>query len=105
MREPEGIESPRPGRPKKTPWSKGRDLDVRNVEAVGSNPITSTESPGQGLEVAVPQGFRSVRRDLVGEEGAGERYGKGRRAYRSGSETPGWMTKPWASPFCILIGS
>ena len=43
MREREGIESPRPGRSQKTPWSKGRDLDIRNVEAVGSNPITSTD--------------------------------------------------------------
>jgi hypothetical protein len=42
MREPEGIESPRLGRSQKTPWSKSPDLNIRNVEAVGSNPITST---------------------------------------------------------------
>ena len=50
MREREGIESPRPGRSQKTPWSKGRDLDIRNVEAVGSNPITSTKGQVTGLE-------------------------------------------------------
>jgi hypothetical protein len=31
MREPEGIEIPRPGRSLKTPWSRGRDLDIRSV--------------------------------------------------------------------------
>jgi hypothetical protein len=43
MREPEGIESPRPGKSSKTPRSKGRDLDIRNVEEEGSNPFTSTK--------------------------------------------------------------
>jgi hypothetical protein len=42
MREPEGIEMPLPGRSQKTPWSKGRDLDVRNVEVDRSSPFTST---------------------------------------------------------------
>jgi hypothetical protein len=42
------------GGPRKGPWSKGRDLDIRNVEAVGSNPITSTKSPGQRAKVGSP---------------------------------------------------
>jgi hypothetical protein len=59
MREPEGIESPRPGRPKKTPWSNGRDLDVRNVEAEGSSPFTSTLTR---VDPTNAQGFLGVRR-------------------------------------------
>ena len=54
MWRPEGIESLRPGQHWKTPWSKGRELHIRNVEAVGSNPITSTESPGQRPESGIP---------------------------------------------------
>ena len=42
MREPEGIETPLPGKSSERPWSKHREPDIRNVEAVGSNPITST---------------------------------------------------------------
>jgi hypothetical protein len=59
MRESEGIESPRPGKAWKTSWSNGRKLYIRNVEAVGSNPITSTE------KVQVRAGrihFRALRR-------------------------------------------
>ena len=55
MREPEGTESLRPGRSEKIPWSKGREVDVRNVEAVGSNPITSTRSPVQRAKVGSPR--------------------------------------------------
>ena len=42
MREPEGIETPLPGKSSERSWSKRREPDIRNVEAVGSNPITST---------------------------------------------------------------
>ena len=71
MREREGIESPGPGRSQKTPWSKGRETYIRNVEAVGSNPITSTEGPGQGLG----SGIRDVTlRDLIGEQSPEDRY-------------------------------
>jgi hypothetical protein len=56
MRESEGIESPRTGRSSKTLWSKGRKLYIRNVEAVGSNPITSTKKVQViGLKVDSPQ--------------------------------------------------
>jgi len=49
VREREGIATPRPGKSLRRSWSKDRELHIRNVEAVGSNPITSTylESPGQ----------------------------------------------------------
>ncbi len=42
MREPEGIATPPPGNSSERAWSKHREPDIRNVEAVGSNPITST---------------------------------------------------------------
>jgi hypothetical protein len=65
VREPEGIESPRPGRSAKTPWSKGHDLDIRNVEAVGSNPITSTEAQVNGLKW-IPVASKSTHERYVG---------------------------------------
>ena len=34
MREPEGIETALPGRSSERPWSKHREPDIRNVEAV-----------------------------------------------------------------------
>ena len=43
-------------------------LHIRDVGAVGSNPITSTKSPGQGLESGSPQEPHLGRRDLIGEE-------------------------------------
>ena len=46
----EGIKASSPGHPCEGPWSGRRDPYIRNVEAVGSNPITSTKSPGQRLE-------------------------------------------------------
>ena len=55
MREPEGIETPPPGRSSESPWSQHREPDIRNVEAVGSNPITSTKSPGQRPKVGSPR--------------------------------------------------
>ena len=42
------------------PWSKHREPDIRNVEAVGSNPITSTKSPVQRLESGSPAGQKSA---------------------------------------------
>jgi hypothetical protein len=57
MMEPEMIQSPRPGRSRKTPWSKGCDLDIRNVEAVGSNPITPPKVLVKGARKWVPQNF------------------------------------------------
>ena len=68
MREPEGIETPPPGQPSERTWSKGREPDIRNVEAVGSNPITSTESPGQRAKRGIPNeqnGFGEFYFDLV----------------------------------------
>jgi len=51
MREPEGVETPPPGKSSERPWSKHREPDIRNVEAVGSNPITSTrEGPVKRAE-------------------------------------------------------
>jgi hypothetical protein len=38
----EGDASPLPASSSESPWSGQRDLYIRNVEAVGSNPITST---------------------------------------------------------------
>ena len=54
MREPEGIETPPPGQPSERTWSKGREPDIRNVEAVGSSPITSTKAQVNGLSVGSP---------------------------------------------------
>ena len=42
MREPEGIATPLPAISSGRPWSKHREPDVRNAEAEGSNPFTST---------------------------------------------------------------
>ena len=42
MREPEGIATPRPGISSERPWSKHREPHIRNAEAEGSNPFTST---------------------------------------------------------------
>jgi hypothetical protein len=63
VREPEGIETPLPGKSSERPWSKGREPDIRNVEAVGSNPITSTDgSPGQRADGGIPIETRSRKR-------------------------------------------
>ena len=43
MRSTEGIGKPLPGTSSERLWSAGRDPYIRNVEAVGSNPITSTK--------------------------------------------------------------
>ena len=42
MRESEGIETPLPGMSSESTWSKHREPDIRNVEAEGSSPFTST---------------------------------------------------------------
>ena len=56
MREPEGIETPRPGQSSERPWSKRREPDIRNVEAEGSSPFTSTRSPrSKGLKWEPPE--------------------------------------------------
>ncbi len=44
MREPEGIETPPPGQPSERTWSRGREPYIRNVEAEGSSPFTSTKA-------------------------------------------------------------
>ena len=55
MREPEAVETPPPGKYSERPRSKHREPDIRNVEAVGSNPITSTkESPVQWTDGGSP---------------------------------------------------
>jgi hypothetical protein len=59
VREVEGITMPRLGSSQERPWSKHREPHVRNVEAVGSNPITSTrKSPGHGAEGGLPEAQR-----------------------------------------------
>ena len=42
MRQPEGTETLLPGKSSERPWSKHREPDIRNAEAEGSNPFTST---------------------------------------------------------------
>jgi hypothetical protein len=47
MRGAEGIAAGLPGRSSESTWSEGSKNYIRNVEAEGSNPFTSTkESPG-----------------------------------------------------------
>jgi hypothetical protein len=66
VREPEGIETPPPGKSSETPWSKHREPDIRNVEAVGSNPITSTKKAQvNGLKVGPPKGCHPEKRGRV----------------------------------------
>ena len=85
MRSAEGTFVARLGRSSKRTWSEGSKNYIRNVEAVGSNPITSTESPGQGLKwdpqcydsdrlgagilprPSEPRPLRSDRADGIGE--------------------------------------
>jgi hypothetical protein len=66
VREPEGIETPPPGKSSERPWSKRQEPDIRNVEAVGSNPITSTKKAQvNGLTVGVPQRHHPGKRGRV----------------------------------------
>jgi len=56
VREPEGIETPLPGKSSERPWSKHREPDIRNVEAEGSSPFTSTKRPrSQAPRVGSPE--------------------------------------------------
>ena len=48
MREPEGIETPPPGKFSERPWSKHREPDIRIVEVGGSSPLTSTKGLFKG---------------------------------------------------------
>jgi hypothetical protein len=50
VREPEGVETPPPGKSSERPWSKHREPDIRNVEAEGSSPFTSTKAQVRGLK-------------------------------------------------------
>ena len=73
MREPEGITTPLPGTSSERTWSKHREPDIRNVEAEGSSPFTSTKGPGQRPYSGIPQNFvwsDVTFRDLIGEESA-----------------------------------
>ena len=58
MREPEGIATPLPAISSERPWSKHREPDIRNVEAEGSSPFTSTKGPGQRAKVGSPRMIR-----------------------------------------------
>ena len=55
MREPEGIETPLPGKSSERSWSKHREPDIRNVEAEGSSPFTSTKGSGHRAKVGSPR--------------------------------------------------
>src|ERR1039458_14610 len=81
----------RPATSSEKSWSEARNRYVRNVEAVGSNPITSTKSPGQGVGGGIPPEFHVVRRerDVIGEESAFERYVVIRRTHGSRPEGAG----------------
>ena len=100
MRGVEGIAAVRPGRSSDSTWSEGSKNYIRNVEAVGSNPITSTKSPGHRTEGGSPRkdtlpSFWSVSlRALMAECGSpldGGRDGKRRR--RRGIQGAGAITQ------------
>ena len=50
MREPEGIATLLPGKSSERTWSKHREPDIRNAEAEGSSPFTSTKGQVKGLK-------------------------------------------------------
>jgi hypothetical protein len=56
VRGAEGTPDVQPGRSSGSSWSEGSKNYFRNVEAVGSNPITSTKGPGQRPKVGSPTG-------------------------------------------------
>jgi hypothetical protein len=60
MMEREGAIALLPATLSETPWSEGSKKYIRNVEAVGSNPITSTEVLVRGLLVD-PHSFKKYR--------------------------------------------
>ena len=74
MREPEGIETPLPAKSSERPWLKHREPDIRNVEAEGSSPFTSTsQRPRSEGRSGIPQKIRFsdvTLRDLIGVESA-----------------------------------
>jgi hypothetical protein len=51
----EGMTDLLPGALRKSPSSEGPQNYFRNVEAVGSNPITSTEGPRSEAQGRIPQ--------------------------------------------------
>ena len=73
MRGAEGRSAVGPGRSSNRAWSEGPKNYIRNVEAEGSSPFTSTKSPGQRLESGIPQDHILVDvtlRDLIGRQEA-----------------------------------
>jgi hypothetical protein len=82
VREAEGTIVTGPGRSSGSTWSKRPRNYIRNVEAVGSNPITSTKGPSQKAEVGSPEISESTR----------EHYIIGRRARRC--ELAGFIKSP-----------
>jgi hypothetical protein len=77
VREPEGLEMPPPGKSSERPWSKHREPDIRNVEAEGSSPFTSTKGQVTGLKwipgVDPDRAPLSATGPVVEVEGAGLR--------------------------------
>jgi hypothetical protein len=68
VRDAEGTSAVRPGVTPGSAWSEGSKNYIRNVEAVGSNPITSTESPGHRADGGISQKCTSsdvTLRDLI----------------------------------------
>ena len=61
MRGPEGIATPLPAISSESAWSKHREPDVRNVEAEGSSPFTSTKMPRSEGQVGSPKNHRALR--------------------------------------------
>jgi hypothetical protein len=56
VRDPEGISETPPGNPPKNTKSVSDDAHLRNVEAEGSNPFTSTgKDQVRGPKVGVPK--------------------------------------------------
>ena len=65
MRGAEVTKAARPGRTSNSTWSEGSKNYIRNVEAVGSNPITSTDKSGsEGQSGTLPEGHVLFRFDL-----------------------------------------
>ena len=65
VREAEGPATLRPGSVLEVARSRGSKNYIRNVEAVGSNPITSTKRPRSEGQGGSPPRSRPCRRDLT----------------------------------------
>ena len=66
MRGAEVTKAARPGRTSNSTWSEGSKNYIRNVEAEGSNPFTSTEKVQvNGLKVGLPQEHHPARHRLI----------------------------------------